>query len=554
MIRLVLPCVLGMCAINLAAQIGLPGQYPGGGSPFPGGGRRFPGGSNGGGNNPPGRTPTSRKKDGPIVTTTFGILRKAGGNQFILEADDHRILTYKTNDRTTVTKDSKSAVLTAFSAGDHLTVDSTEDDDGYFTATAVRFEKPGTQQDQEAAEQTWDLPTLAQAAPAGGRSSGSAGRSSNRNSDDDDRPVLRRANGGGSSAPAPDDAPSTANNAGNGSNGKAAPKSLPADSTVDVAADRPTTEVRRPDPPPDTDDPGVPQLKRGAPVPRRRPAAVADSDSSSSGPLAVAQPGSSDGRTAPSSTGSLAGGAPAGVPELAAIKIEEDPIIQKAKEAAAEFYGVFPNFFCQQMTTRYESDQPKRGWNALDVVAADVVYEDGRESYRNIKVGSRSVSSMDETGGSHSTGEFASVLEDLFSPLTAAEFKRSGTDTVSGRSTYVFKFDVPREHSHWRIGIGGQLYYPAYRGSLWIDKGTSRVLRIEMQARNTPLLFPLDTTEMAVDYDLVRLSAMQSFLLPVDSEMLSCQRGTSHCSRNRIEFRNYRKFGAESDITFGNPN
>jgi hypothetical protein len=32
--------------------------------------------------------------------------------------------------------------------------------------------------------------------------------------------------------------------------------------------------------------------------------------------------------------------------------------------------------------------------------------------------------------------------------------------------------------------------------------------------------------------------------------VLSCQQGSSHCSRNRIEFRNYRKFGAESGITY----
>jgi hypothetical protein len=27
-------------------------------------------------------------------------------------------------------------------------------------------------------------------------------------------------------------------------------------------------------------------------------------------------------------------------------------------------------------------------------------------------------------------------------------------------------------------------------------------------------------------------------------------RGTSNCTRNRLEFRNYRKFGADSSITF----
>jgi len=157
---------------------------------------------------------------------------------------------------------------------------------------------------------------------------------------------------------------------------------------------------------------------------------------------------------------------------------------------------------------------------------------------------------MMEIGGSTSTGEFASILLDLFSPLTAATFRRTGNDTIHGRSTYVYSYNVMREHSHWRIEAPAQLYYPAYAGSIWIDKQSSRVLRIEMQARSLPRLFPFDTNETAVDYDFVRLATPEEFLLPIDSENLSCIRGTSMCSRNRIEFRNYRKFGADSSITF----
>jgi len=227
-------------------------------------------------------------------------------------------------------------------------------------------------------------------------------------------------------------------------------------------------------------------------------------------------------------------------------------VIQKAREVAFEFTGVLPNFFCQQMTTRYQTENSKHGWRALDIVTADVAYEDGRESYKNIKVGGRAVNSaMEDIEGTRSTGEFATQLEDLMNPATGAMFRRSGQDTIRGRATYVFKFEVPRELSRWRIESPSQLYYPAYRGSIWVDKETSRVLRIEQEAKNMPLLFPFDTVESATDYDFVRLGGAEQYLLPVGSEVLNCQRGTSLCARNKIEFRNYRKFGAESNITFG---
>jgi hypothetical protein len=50
----------------------------------------------------------------------------------------------------------------------------------------------------------------------------------------------------------------------------------------------------------------------------------------------------------------------------------------------------------------------------------------------------------------------------------------------------------------------------------------------------------------------VRLGGTQQFLLPVHAETLSCQRGSSFCSRNAIDFRNYHKYTGESTVEFGN--
>ncbi len=73
------------------------------------------------------------------------------------------------------------------------------------------------------------------------------------------------------------------------------------------------------------------------------------------------------------------------------------------------------------------------------------------------------------------------------------------------------------------------------------------MLRIETEAFNLPADFDLDTVEMTVDYGFVRIGG-EEYLLPVASENLACWRGSNNCSRNKIEFRNYRKFGAESTI------
>lgn len=451
-----------------------------------------------------------------IGTSTYGIFRAASGKQFVLEADDHRIITYRMSAQTTVENNGKDADIAKFTPGDHLIVDSTEDDNGFFTATAVKFEKPATPEDRAHAGQTWDLPRL------DGRGA-SASASAPQREPGDDRPVLRRKKDDDSkSADAP--APQSA-------------KSEPSKEPEEPIDTRPSTEMRPPDPPRDSDDSGPPVLRHGAP-PRR--AASVDSSAapeSVAGPIVRDQP-----KPTP---------VPAAAPP-SVVEFQDDPVIAKAREVAAQFSGSLPNFFCLQVTTRYQSDHPKSGWDPIDVISADVAYENGEESYKNIKVGNKPVNKdmMDIGGGATSTGEFESILLALLEPQSGARFHRTGTDTIHGRSTYVFSFEIPRERSTWRIETTSQLYYPAYGGSVWIDKETSRVLRLEEQARSLPLLFPLDTVESAVEYDFIRLSTPQQFLLPVNAEVLNCIRGSRMCARNRIEFRNYRKFGATSDITF----
>ena len=93
---------------------------------------------------------------------------------------------------------------------------------------------------------------------------------------------------------------------------------------------------------------------------------------------------------------------------------------------------------------------------------------------------------------------------------------------------------------------------PSYSGMIWIDKETSRVLRIEMAGRDMPREFPLDTVKSSVDYDFVPIED-HKFLLPVHSEAVSCIQGTSECTRNVIAFRDYKKYGADTNITFEGP-
>ncbi len=183
-----------------------------------------------------------------------------------------------------------------------------------------------------------------------------------------------------------------------------------------------------------------------------------------------------------------------------------------------------------------------------DMVSAEIIYEDGKESYRNVKVNNRPTDkSLQNIDGAWSTGEFATAQLDLFDPASKAQFRPGRMSSASGISAQVYDFQIRSENSNWKLSVGSQTVTAAYSGSVWVDPNTARVLRIEMQARDIPSDFPIDAVESAIDYSYIMIEG-KSFLLPVHAESLGCQRGSSYCSHNVIDFRNYHEFKGDIKI------
>jgi hypothetical protein len=408
-----------------------PGQYPGptgGGSglPFP-----WPRGGKKGG--------SDSKAPAEKVSRTTGKLSKIDEKSISMEAEDRRVLVFRRNSSTKFYKESQEIKAAELKSGDQISVEATEDQEGYLYARNVYL--------QAAAE--------------------------------------------------------TAKEQG------------PEDEKT------PATTLSPPPAPRDRDDPGPPMLRRGTPVKRQTPEAE-----------------------------------PAGTPAQVAQAPAQpaDAYIEKARAAAESFSEKLPDYICKEFMTRYAGTSRPVNWRALDVVSMDIVYQDGRERYQNVAVNGKAThKEIDQIGGAWSTGEFATVLRDLFSPATAADFRFRRTSSAGGAEARVYDFEVSQANSHWHVEVASQSINPAYKGSVWIAPASGRVLRIEMQARQLPREFPMDTVESAVDYENVRIGSAQ-FLLPVHSENLSCQRGTSNCSRIVIDFRNYHKYSADSSVEFGATN
>jgi hypothetical protein len=227
-----------------------------------------------------------------------------------------------------------------------------------------------------------------------------------------------------------------------------------------------------------------------------------------------------------------------------------DDVIADARAAADSFYSEMPNFLVQQVTTRYYTNSAPARWIAADVVTAEVRCVDGKEEYSNILINGRPSNRPVEKTGAWSTGEFVTTLQDLFSPYTAASFVRHGEDTIAGRAAYLYDFNVRQANSHWvLVGPDGRHEAPPYTGRVWIDKERHRVLRMEQRSSAISSALPYDKAESTLEYGFTSIDG-KNYLLPIQSESQACMRGRADCTRNEIAFRNYRKFAAESNVTF----
>lgn len=519
--------------IPLLAQFGSPYPGAGGGIGFPGGGVGFPGSTGGR------RGQTNRPTDSLI-----GKIKRISTSQLVLTTDDGRDLTMAI-DRTVRYYDVNggNARYGDFDIGDQVSVDAALDNQNYYHAMRMTMVKKYSPSDS-----------------SNNTSSGAQnGSGSSAPSDDDpDRPRLKRANGSsGSSSSSSDSGSSAASSNTNTSSNNPRPQITTSDPDYQPSATLAPKSVPR-----EADDPGPPVLRRNATarVDNTPPAGSDASEAVTPRPSIRAQDANGVTRTPPppvvgpaavASNGNSSETVGGRMPQQ--VQRPGDQIIWSARDAAFEFTDTLPNYVVKQYTTRYQTDVAhgnRTSWQALDVVTADVVCENGKESYKNILINGKPPHDAVEKTGSWSTGEFATVLQGVLAPQTDADFHNKRSSNIVNRPAWVYDFAVEQPRSMWHVYADSASVIAAYTGSIWIDKENFRVLRIEMQAVDMPRSFALDDVESAVDYDYV-LIGDQKFLLPVHSEALSCVRGTSECTRNVIEFRNYKKFGADTSITFG---
>lgn len=229
---------------------------------------------------------------------------------------------------------------------------------------------------------------------------------------------------------------------------------------------------------------------------------------------------------------------------------EQERIIEEARSYALDYTSRLPDFICLQITRRFiDPSGLEMDWLKQDEIKTRVSYFDSHENYEVVSINNKLTDAgILELGGAVSTGEFGSMLAELFDPKTQADFRWARHSLLRGRGVYVFEFQVPRHRSRWSLTFEKtNSIITGYRGLVYVDKETERVLRIYMQAENIPTDFPIQLAQSRLDYDFTKISG-ESFLLPLKARMR--MRQGRYLSRNDVEFRLYRKFAVDAEISF----
>jgi hypothetical protein len=150
-------------------------------------------------------------------------------------------------------------------------------------------------------------------------------------------------------------------------------------------------------------------------------------------------------------------------------------------------------------------------------------------------------------GGAISSGDFGTMMQQIFEPHSQAAFAWLRWGTLRGKRAHVYAYHVPQANSQWHVGDGRQDMVTGYRGLIYVDRDTEMILKLTLEAEDVPRTFPIQEAKDSLDYDYTKIGEQQ-YLLPLKGEVR--MRHDKTLTRNINEFHLYHKYGTDTEIKF----
>ncbi|MFO0281448.1 MAG: hypothetical protein ACK532_05970 [Acidobacteriota bacterium] len=231
---------------------------------------------------------------------------------------------------------------------------------------------------------------------------------------------------------------------------------------------------------------------------------------------------------------------------------EQRKLIEELREYALNYDKGLPDFLCTQVTRRFYDPAGLEYWVAADTITAKLSYFQRKEEKKILFVNNQYKDiDWDKLGGATSTGEFGDMLREIFEARSDTAFQWERWGTLRKHRAHVIRYQVPQSRSRWAIQYEKTMSVtPGYTGLIYADAKSGMILRVTLEALDLPASFPIQVARNMLDYDYTEIAG-STFLLPLRAEVR--MREGRLLIRNDIEFRNYRKFGADTSISFDTP-
>jgi hypothetical protein len=234
---------------------------------------------------------------------------------------------------------------------------------------------------------------------------------------------------------------------------------------------------------------------------------------------------------------------------------EQAHALEEAARNSLNYAASLPDFICTESVRRYEDAKlkEKQNWDLKDTLTLKLSYFEHVEDYKLVAVnGKTTYRNYEELGGAQSQGEFGSLLLSIFRGAPRDRFTWDHWTTLRRRPTHVYAFRIRIDESDYNVHFAASWHQPVtvrsgQHGFVYVDRDSSRVVRIYAEADGIPPDFPVTNVSTLLDYDFVDVGGRQ-FLLPLSALV---RMGTSRVqTRNEVSFSGYRKFTSDTNITF----
>ena len=222
-------------------------------------------------------------------------------------------------------------------------------------------------------------------------------------------------------------------------------------------------------------------------------------------------------------------------------------LIERSRQRALDYTQQLPDFMCTEVVHRSISSEA--GSQSNDTLTVKLSYSKRGEEHKLVLLNGKPTGrKYEELEGATGSGEFGGILRVIFNPASQGAFDWQTWKTVRKKRLAVLEYAVSAANSPYYLRHQDRKAIVGLHGVLGIDSETGEVLHVTYAAYDIPQQLGVQSAVSSVDYAFADVGGRE-YLLPVRSEMEIRSPGVS--ARNKAEFREYRKFSAESVVDFG---